>query len=215
VKVVSVNVGQPRDLAWRGRRVRTSIFKDPVRGPVAVRRLNLDGDAQADLRVHGGVDKAVYAYPREHYAHWQAWLGREEPLPPGQFGENLTVEGLLEDEVAIGDRLRAGSALLEVSQPRTPCFKFGVRMGTGRIQKPFLESGRVGFYLRVLEEGVLRAGDPIERTARGAGGLSVRDASRLMYLDRDDLEGAARAALIEALSPGWREAFRRRAEGGG
>jgi MOSC domain-containing protein YiiM len=211
VEVVSVNVGQPREVPWRGRRVRTSIFKEPVAGPVEVTRLGLEGDSQSDLRVHGGADKAVYAYPLEHYAHWQAWLGREEPLPPGRFGENLTVLGLLEDEVAIGDRLRAGSALLEVSQPRTPCFKLGIRMGTGRIQKPFLRSGRVGFYLRVVEAGRVRAGDPIERVARGAGGLTVRDASRLMYLDREDREGAARAADVEALAAGWREAFRHRA----
>ena len=213
MKVISVNVGQPREVPWRGKSVRTSIFKEPVAGRVTVRRLNLEGDAQADLRVHGGRDKAVYAYPVEHYAHWQAWLGREEPLPFGQFGENLTVEGLLESEVAIGDRLRAGSALLEVSQPRTPCFKFGIRMGTGRIQKPFLRSGRVGFYLRVLEEGGVAAGDRIERVGRGAGGLTVEEASRLMYLARDDADGARRAAQVEALAPGWREAFQQRIAG--
>ena len=144
---------------------------------MAVGATNLDGDGQADLTVHGGVDKAVYAYPLEHYAHWTAALGRDD-LAPGRFGENLTTEGLLEDDVLVGDVLRVGSALLEVSQPRVPCFKLAARMGDPAFARPFLRSGRVGFYLRVLEQGELGAGDAIVRERRGEGGLSIRDGHR-------------------------------------
>jgi MOSC domain-containing protein YiiM len=169
----------------------------------------VEGDRQADLRVHGGVDKAVYAYPFEHYEHWKRELGRED-LGFGQFGENFTVEGLLEDAVYIGDVFRVGSTVMQVSQPRTPCFKLGIKMGTQRFLKPFLASGRVGFYLRVLEEGEVGAGDSIERVRTDPARLSVREVSRLMYLDREDLDGARRAAAVEALAAGWRRSFEER-----
>lgn len=205
----SVNVGRPRELAVGERTVLSGIVKEPVSGRVGVGPTNLDGDAQADLTVHGGADKAVYAYPMEHYAHWRAALGRDD-LFPGHFGENLTTEGLLEDDVRVGDVLRAGSARLEVSQPRVPCFKLAARMGDPGFARPFLRSGRVGFYLRVLEEGEVGAGDAVVRERRGEGDLTIRAAAALLGdgASPDDLE---RAAATPALAEGWRESFAARA----
>jgi MOSC domain-containing protein YiiM len=210
VVVRSVNVGRPRPLAVGDGTVPSGIVKEPVPGRVAVGATNLDGDGQADLTVHGGVDKAVYAYPLEHYAHWRAALGRDD-LSPGRFGENLTTEGLLEDDVLVGDVLRIGSALLEVSQPRVPCFKLAARMDDPAFARPFLRSGRVGFYLRVLEQGELGAGDAIVRERRGEGGLSIRAAAALLS-DGSDADALARAAAVPALAEGWRESFAARAE---
>lgn len=161
MRVLSVNVGTPREVARHGRRVWTAIFKAPVAGRVAVRRLNLEGDAQADLTVHGGAAKAVYAYPGEHYPLWREELGRPD-LSWGAFGENLTLEGLVEADVAIGDRLRIGTAELIVTQPRLPCFKLALRFERRDIGKLFMASGRSGFYLAVAREGELAAGDPVE-----------------------------------------------------
>jgi MOSC domain-containing protein YiiM len=209
LKLLSVNVSLPKIAVHDGGVVLTGIFKEPVAGRVRVSTLNVEGDRQADLRVHGGVDKAVYAYPFEHYEHWKRELGRED-LGFGQFGENFTVEGLLEDAVYIGDVFRVGSTVMQVSQPRTPCFKLGIKMGTQRFLKPFLASGRVGFYLRVLEEGEVGAGDSIERVRTDPARLSAREVSRLMYLDREDLDGARRAAAVEALAAGWRRSFEER-----
>jgi MOSC domain-containing protein YiiM len=209
VKLVSVNVSLPKLVVHDGGLVSTGIFKEPAAGRVRMRTLNLDGDRQADLRVHGGPHKAVYAYPVEHYDHWRGELGRDD-LRDGQFGENLTVQGLLEDEVYVGDVLRVGRAVVQVSQPRTPCFKLGIRMGTQTFLKPFLRSGRVGFYLRVLEEGDVGAGDAIERVHPDPERLSIREVSRIMYLDPDDLEGARRALRVAALSPTWRDSFAER-----
>src|SRR5882724_12583457 len=157
MRVLSVNVGSPREVQWQGRPVRTSIWKSPVTGPVIVKTLNLDGDQQADLTVHGGEKKAVYVYPSEHYALWRAELPGVD-LPWGAFGENLTTEGLMEDSVHIGDRFRIGSAELVVTQPRMPCFKLGIRFGRPDIVKRFLRSGRTGFYLTVTREGQVEAG---------------------------------------------------------
>lgn len=206
----SVNVGRPRPLAVGDRTVLSGIVKEPVSGRVAVDPTNLDGDGQADLTVHGGVDKAVYAYPLEHYAHWRSALGRAD-LVPGFFGENLTTEGLLEDDVLVGDVLRIGSALLEVSQPRVPCFKLLARMGDPGFAKPFLTSGRVGFYLRVLEPGELGAGDAITRERRGEGALSIRSATALRS-DGAGVDDLARAAATPALADVWRESFAARVE---
>lgn len=178
MKLISVNVSKPKEIAAGGRTVSTGIFKAPVAGRVRVGRLNLEGDGQADLRVHGGPDKAVYAYPFEHYDYWQRELGRSD-LAFGRFGENLTVEGMLEDEVRIGDVFRVGSALLQISQPRSPCFKLGIRMGSSRFPKRFLAAGRPGFYLRVLEEGEVAAGDSIALDRAEPEGLTVLEASRL------------------------------------
>jgi MOSC domain-containing protein YiiM len=208
VRIVSVNVGRPRALEFDGRTATSAIVKEPVDGRVMVRRLNLHGDGQADLRVHGGPDKAVYAYPVQHYAHWRAAVGRELS-PYGYFGENLTVEGTDEAEVQIGDVLRAGEAVLEVSHPRVPCFKLAMRMRDHAFGKPFLASGRVGFYLRVREEGELAAGDPIELVSRGEGGFSVRRiAWMLNEAHPDELDAAA---ALPALALGWRESFANRA----
>jgi len=172
MKVLSVQVGRPRDVEWRGEVVNTGIFKEPVHGPVIVRWLDLDGDEQADLTVHGGRDKAVYVYPSEHYPLWRKELPELE-FPFGAFGENLTVDGLLEDEVRIGDRLRIGTAEFVVSQPRMPCYKLAVRFNRTDMLKRLLRSGRTGFYLRVLEEGVLTAGDAIERTPAEADAPTI------------------------------------------
>lgn len=207
-RLLSVNVSLPKPVEHEGQLVWTGIFKEPVQGRVALRRLNLDGDRQADLSVHGGVDKAVYAYPVEHYDHWRRALGRDLPL--GQFGENLTVSGMLESAISIGDAYRIGAATVQVTQPRTPCFKLGIRMGDRRFLRPFLASGRTGFYLRVLEEGELGAGDAIEIVHRDPAGLTVAEVLRLAYEDREDIEGSRRAAAVEALSEGWRNMFRAR-----
>jgi MOSC domain-containing protein YiiM len=205
---VSVNVGEPREVRWRGKPVLTAIFKEPVEGRVPVRRLNLDGDLQADLRAHGGLDKAVYAYPAEHYAFWQAELGRE--LPWGQFGENLTVEGLpLEGAVAIGDRYRVGTAELVVTQPRLPCFKLGIRFGDQHMVKRFLAAGRTGFYLRVEREGEVAAGDEVVLLERDPAGVPVAEVTRLYAHDRDDVDAVRRVLEAEALPDGWRDWFLR------
>jgi MOSC domain-containing protein YiiM len=201
--VLSVNIGLPREVAWRGKRVLTSIFKEPVAGRVPVRRLNLDGDRQADLRVHGGPDKAVYAYPAEHYPYWEATLGRE--LPWGSFGENLTVEGLpLEDELFVGDRIRAGTAELLVVQPRLPCFKLGIRFGDAGMVRRFLEAGRTGYYLRVTREGEVEAGDEAVLVARDAAAVPISEITRIYAGGRDDLDGARAVLAAEALPADWR-----------
>lgn len=206
--VVSVNVGLPQTVEHKGRQIRTAIFKSPVAGPVRVGRLNLDGDGQADLRVHGGEDKAVYAYPSEHYAFWAQELRRE--FAWGQFGENLTVAGLLEDDVFIGDVLRIGDARFEVTQPRTPCFKLAMKMQIDDFIHRFAASLRTGFYLRVLAEGTVAAGAAITREVCGTGGLTVREAFRLRH-DQTPAPAALRRALsAPALSPGWRHAYEKR-----
>src|SRR2546422_2507307 len=187
MKVVSINVGLPREVEWRGKTVRTSIFKEPVPGRVRVERLNVEGDRQSDLTVHGGADKAVYAYPAEHYAFWREDLPGMD-LPWGAFGENFTTEGLIEDSVRIGDQLRVGSAEFVVTQPRMPCFKLGIRFERPDIVKRFLESGRTGFYLAVLCEGDIAAGDPIQFTAQERGGLTVADVLHLYTVDGGDPE---------------------------
>jgi MOSC domain-containing protein YiiM len=208
MRIVSVNVGRPRELEFDGRTVTSAIVKEPVEGRVMVRRDNLDGDGQADLRVHGGPDKAVYAYPAQHYTHWAAHLGRDLS-PLGYFGENLTVEGMDEADVRIGDVLRAGEALLEVSHPRVPCFKLAMRMRDHAFGKPFLASGRVGFYLRVLEEGEVAAGDAIDPVRRGTGSFSVRRIAWMLNdASADELD---EAAALPALALGWRESFANRA----
>jgi MOSC domain-containing protein YiiM len=209
VRVLSVNVGLPREVDRDGERVETSIFKAPVEGRVRVRKLNLDGDRQSDLTVHGGPEKAVYAYPAEHYAPWRAELPGVD-LPFGAFGENLTTEGLLEDSVRIGDRLRAGSAEFVVTQPRMPCFKLGIRLGRSGIVKRFQESGRSGFYFSVVREGEVAAGDPVEWIERDPRGVTVLDVSRLYAAAAPDPDLLRRASELPALPEGWREHFRER-----
>jgi MOSC domain-containing protein YiiM len=171
--LLSVNVGCIQAVPYRGRQIATGIFKHAVDGPVMVRALNLDGDQQADPSVHGGVDKAVYLYPAEHYEAWRLELDRE--LAYGHFGENLTVTGLLEEDVRIGDQLQVGEALLEVTQPRVPCFKLGIKMGDQHFLRRFLESGRSGFYCRVLCEGTVEAGQQIELIYRDTAMPAIAD----------------------------------------
>ncbi|MDE2899580.1 MAG: MOSC domain-containing protein [Chloroflexota bacterium] len=206
MEVISVNVSLPRIETIDDKEVLTSIFKQPVDGPVMLRSLDFDGDAQGDLDAHGGPDRAAYAYPWEHYAHWSRELGLPQ-WGPGQFGENLTIAGLSEDEVRIGDEFAIGEAVVMVSQPRTPCFKLAHKMGLPEFPKQFLASGRIGFYLRVAREGVIKAGDPVERVATDPEAFTVRGLSYLRYFDRGNVDGFRRAAEIPALSEGWRQAF--------
>jgi ferredoxin-NADP reductase/MOSC domain-containing protein YiiM len=204
--VVSVNVGLPKDVTWDDRTVHTGIWKSPVAGPVMLRRLNLDGDGQGDLAGHGGEQRAVLAYQVESYRHWERFLGRDE-LAPGAFGENLTIEGLNDDEVCIGDRYRIGQAELEVTQPRVTCFRVGLRLGEPRMPSLLVAHHRPGFYLRVITEGLLRAGDEIVRTVRGRHALSVAEIDALLYLPDRDVARLRAAVDIPALSPGWRGSF--------
>lgn len=206
MKLISINVGRPRELEWRGDIVRTSIFKAPVEGRVAVRGLNIAGDEQSDLSVHGGPDKAVYAYPHEHYAFWAAELGLDD-LPFGAFGENLTIDGLVETAVNIGDRLRIGSAEFVVTQPRVPCFKLGVRFDRPDMPKRFLASGRMGFYVRVVQEGEIEAGDAITLLDRDAEGITVAEIITLYKGESSERELLRRASRAEALPAAWREWF--------
>jgi ferredoxin-NADP reductase/MOSC domain-containing protein YiiM len=206
MRLLSVNVGLPQEVSWRDRTVRTAIFKSPVAGRRLVRRLNVDGDGQADLVGHGGEHRAVYVYDRSAYEHWAEFLGRED-LTPGVFGENFTVEGMPDDEVHVGDRYRIGSAVFEVTQPRVTCFKLGMRLEEPRLPALFYSHGRPGFYLRVLEEGEVGAGDEIERIAVGPEAMSVRQVSGLLYLPGHTPAGLRRALAIPALSEGWRGSF--------
>jgi MOSC domain-containing protein YiiM len=209
MKLVSVNVGLPRDVRWLGKVVRTSIWKSPVEGRVLVSKLNLEGDRQSDLSVHGGAEKAVYAYPCEHYSYWRSQLP-DVDLPWGAFGENFTTEGLLEGQLQVGDRLRIGSAEFLVTQPRMPCFKLGVRFGSPEMVKRFLQSKRTGFYFAVLREGEVQAGDPIERGESRESGLTIADIVNLYTTDSENQELLRRATEAPALPDGWKEYFRKR-----
>ena len=209
MRLISVNVGRPRDVDWHGRVVRTSIWKSPVKGTVRVTTLNLEGDEQSDLSVHGGPEKAVYVYPSEHYDYWRRELPAAD-LPWGAFGENLTTEGLLEADVSIGDRLRAGSAEFLVTQPRVPCYKLGIRFGRDDMVKRFLHGGRSGFYLAVLREGEVAAESPCEVAARDRHGVTVADIAALYARDLDSEDLLRRAVEVPALPEGWKEHFRKR-----
>ncbi len=205
----SVNVSMPKDIVHDGKVVTTGIFKEPVEGRVMLGRLNLEGDGQADLWGHGGAFRAVYVYAFENYAYWARKLGRDD-FAIGQFGENFTVEGMLEDDIHVGDVFRVGSALVEVSQPRVPCYKLAMKMGIEGFQNQFLASGRMGFYLRVLEEGEVGAGDTIELVTRDPGAMTVRAVNDLLYFDKQNLEAASKALDIPALSHGWKGSFEER-----
>jgi MOSC domain-containing protein YiiM len=209
MKLLSVNVSRPREVAHGSETVTTGIFKEPAEGRVMLGTLNLDGDGQADLVGHGGIYKAAYAYSVENYEYWKRELRRED-LAFGQFGENFTVEGMPEDEVYVGDVFRVGGALVEVTQPRLPCYKLGIKMGVRGFEKTFLASCRVGFYLRVLEEGEVGAGDALDRVRTDPARTTVREMCRLLYFDPENLEGARKALRIRALSPGWRQSFEER-----
>jgi len=209
MRVVSLSVGLPREVEWHGRTVRTSIFKAPVDRRLRVTTLNLEGDEQSDLTVHGGVEKAVYAYPSEHYEYWRKELPQMD-LPWAVFGENLTTEGLLEADVRIGDRFRIGSAEFVVTQPRRPCYKLGIRFGRPDIVKRFLQSGRSGFYFAVTAEGEVGAGDSIERIARADEGLTVTDVVNLYTVDAENQELLRRATESAILPESWKDYFRKR-----
>ena len=209
MRLLSINVGLPREVDWRGGAVRTSIFKSPVSGPVRVTRLNLEGDQQSDLSVHGGLEKAVYAYPSEHYAFWREELPGVD-LPWEVFGENFTTEALLEGSVRIGDRFRVGSAEFMVTQPRMPCFKLGIRFGRPDMVKRFQRSGRNGFYLAVVQEGEVTAGDSFELVARDEHGVTVADVVHLYTADATNQDLLRRVSELPALPEGWREYFRKR-----
>ena len=198
-RLVSVNVGTPRLISYRGKRVMTGIWKEPVDGRVEVRGVNVDGDEQADRTVHGGVDKAIYAYSREDYEWWEGELGR--PMEPGTFGENLTTSGIDLNDAVIGERWRVGSAVLEVSEPRFPCFKLGVKMGTQRFIKRFAKARRPGTYLRIAGEGEIGAGDSIEMSDRPGHGVTIGEFAEAYLGDRDGLK---RILEAEQLSESWR-----------
>jgi len=205
-RLLSVNVGLPQDVEWRGRAVRTAIWKNPVEGRCRVGRLNLDGDGQGDLAGHGGEQRAVFVYQIESYRHWQEQLKRTDFLF-GQFGENFTVEGLPDNAVHIGDRYRIGSALFEVTQPRVTCYRVGIRMNESRMPALLTGSGRPGFYFRVLQEGVVGAGDEIVKTGEAIERLTVADINALLYSSQHPRDLLEKALHIAALSPGWRASF--------
>lgn len=206
-RLLSVNVGLPKDVAWQGRTVHTGIWKRSVAGPRMARRLNIDGDGQGDLNGHGGEQRAVLAYQIESYRHWQDHFGRDD-FEFGQFGENFTVEGLSDDDVCIGDRYRIGEAEFEVTQPRVTCFRVGMRLGEPQMPSLLVSHHRPGFYLRVITEGQVQAGDEIVRTQIGRHALSVADIDALLYLPDRDIEQLRAAVDIPALSPGWQQSFR-------
>ncbi|HVT29205.1 MAG TPA: MOSC domain-containing protein [Pirellulales bacterium] len=208
MRVASVNVGMPQEVTWQGEIVTTGIFKKPVAGRIALRTLNFDGDRQADLTVHGGPDKAVYAYPREHYPDWEAVVGRS--LLPGAFGENLTTEGLLEDQVCIGDEYRIGTARMVVTQPRLPCYKLGLLFGDPHIIKAFLESRRPGIYFAVTEEGQVGSGDVIELVHRDERRVSVTDMLRLIFTKTPAASDLRKILGIPRLAAVWRTEFESR-----
>jgi len=211
MKIVSVNVGLPRSVSWKGTTVSTGIYKSAVEGSVPVKTLNLRGDQQADLIVHGGPYKAVYGYPSEHYPFWRKELPQAD-LSWGAFGENLTTEGLMEDALYVGDQLRIGSALLMVRQPRVPCYKITIRFDRADMIKRFIASNTSGFYFSVIEEGEVAVGDSIEIVHRDPVGVSVADINHLYYGTSHSSELLQRAVNLEALPASWRDYLRERAD---
>jgi MOSC domain-containing protein YiiM len=209
MKLISVNVGLPREITVGAKTVKTSIWKYPVQGRVHVSTLNLDGDQQSDLSVHGGVDKAVYLYPSEHYSYWRTQLLDVE-LPWGAFGENFTSDGILEEQTRIGDRIRVGSAEFIVTHPRMPCYKLGIRFNRRDMVKRFLQSKRSGFYLAVIREGEVKKGDAIEFTEKQETGVTITDIVNLYTVDSQNQELLRRATEVPALPQSWKDYFRKR-----
>ena len=213
MKVLSVNVGLPRNVLFNGQIITTAIFKDPVNGHIILRKLNLDGDKQADLTVHGGIDKAVYSYPEEHYDYWRKQFPNMD-LVWGMFGENFTTKGLLEDAVNVGDQFQIGSAKLVATQPRMPCYKLGVRFGRMDVIRKFMTSGRPGIYFKVLTGGEIKKGDKIKFIKRDKNNVTVKDIVTL-YINRnnlDNIETMRRATKIRDLPEGWRYEFQQKIE---
>jgi len=205
-KILSVNVSLPKEVDFEGQKVTTGIFKKSIDGRIMLRTLNLDGDKQADLTVHGGPDKAVYAYPIEHYEFWRKVYPDME-MPNGMFGENFTIEDLMESEVSVGDSFEIGSSKVIATQPRMPCYKLGVKFGRMDVLKKFLASGRSGIYFKVLEEGEVGAGDPIIQIKKDTIRVGITDIVRLYSSDREDIGMMRRAVKVEALPEGWRDYF--------
>ena len=211
-RLISVNVGLPRDIAWQGKTVHTAVWKTSVQGRRMVRRLNIDGDGQGDLAGHGGEHRAVFVYQIDSYRYWQNHLGRSD-FTFGEFGENFTVEGLSDDEVCIGDHYRIGSAVFEVTQPRVTCYRIGIRMNEPRMAALLVSHGRPGFYFRVLEEGEVGAGDEIVRVTQGPETMTISDVNTLLYKPGHPADRLERALRIPALSAGWRRSFGRCSNG--
>jgi MOSC domain-containing protein YiiM len=212
MKLISVNIGLPREIVWQGQSVVTGIFKEPVQGRIPLRKLNLDGDGQADLTVHGGEYKAVYCYPVAHYEYWRRELPLHD-LPMGAFGENFTVESDLEDEIHLGDRFSVGTSEVVVTQPRLPCYKLQIKFGLEDMIRRFLASGRTGFYVSVAREGEVGAGDEMHRTGRDPEGVSVSEITRLYLTDDysdEDVPRLRQAIRISALPESWKHKFRNR-----
>lgn len=214
-KIASLNVGEPKPLAYRGKHVESGFVKTPVSGPVWLSKTNLEGDKQADLRVHGGVEKAVCVYPSEHYRYWEERLGRD--LPVASFGENFSTAGLTESNVCIGDVFRVGASelgpIVQVSQPRQPCFKLGARHEVPELVLWVQESGATGFYFRVFEEGEVWSGDKLTLVERVHPDATIAEANRIMHHDKRDVEGIKRLARIEELARSWKEKFEKRLAG--
>ena len=213
MKVLSVNVGLPRKILFNGQIITTAIFKDPVKGSISLRKLNLDGDKQADLTVHGGLDKAVYSYPSEHYDYWRKQFPNTD-LVWGMFGENFTTQGLFEDAVNVGDQFQIGSAKLVATQPRMPCYKLGVRFGRMDVIRRFMASGRPGIYFKVLTEGEVQRDDKIKIIRRDKNNVKVKDIVSLYIArnDIDNIETMKRATKIRDLPEGWRHEFQQKIE---
>ena len=206
MKLISVNAGLPRAVLWQDSPVLTGIFKEPVAGPVMLRTLNLDGDRQADLSVHGGASKAAYAYPAEHYDYWRRELP-EMDLPWGMFGENFTTEGLSEKETNIGDQFEIGDAIVMVTEPRLPCYKLGIKFERSDILRKFLASRLSGFYFAVIKEGIVQAGDQIKRLSRDSHSVTVDDIVRLYAFEKSDAKTMQRALQVDALPESWKSYF--------
>ena len=209
MRIHALNVSKPKTIVYKGEEVFTGIYKVPTTEPRMVRILNIDGDQQADLTVHGGVDKAVYAFPVEHYSYYQEEL-KQDSYEPGQFGENLTTEGMLESNAHIGDRYRVGEVVFEVSQPRSPCYKFAIKMGTAEALSLCINSAKTGFYFRVLNEGLIQSGDLIEVDYANAKAPTVEEVHRLYYLDKMNIDALKKAASCDSLAKVWRNEFKNR-----
>lgn len=212
MKLISVNTGLPREVTWHGRTVTTGIYKEPVHGRIALRKLNLDGDRQADLSVHGGEYKAVYCYPLVHYEYWKRELP-DRDLPLGMFGENFTLDGFLEESIHLGDQFSVGSAEVVVTQPRLPCYKLGIRFQADDMVKRFFVSARTGFYLAITREGAVGAGDQMVLISREPNGVPVSEITRLYAAKRygdADVAGVRRALRVAALPESWKQYFRQR-----
>jgi ferredoxin-NADP reductase/MOSC domain-containing protein YiiM len=205
-RLLSVNVSLPKEIIHNGKKISTGIFKEPVKGRIKVKTLNLEGDGQADLIGHGGIFRAIYVYSYDNYAYWEKELNRDD-FNYGEFGENFTVEGMSDDEIHVGDRFKIGSALFEVTQPRVPCYKLAIKMGEEGFYNQILSSGRLGFYFRVIEEGEVGAGDIIEKVSEDPVEMTINEVNSLLYFNKDDFNRIEEAIKIKALSPGWKISF--------